>query len=84
MSRRYGGSGLGLTISRRLADMMNGSMRFESVEGKGSTFYLTIKGPWLPASLPRHSVPSPCRGKKILVIEGIFFPPKLYINKHNG
>jgi len=41
-TRKYGGTGLGLTISRRLAEKMGGSLSFESRTGKGSTFTLEI------------------------------------------
>ena len=41
-SRIYGGTGLGLVISKRLAEMMGGTMSVESVEGLGTTFYFNV------------------------------------------
>ncbi len=42
VSRKYGGTGLGLTISKKLANMMNGDLWIESEFGKGTKVYLKL------------------------------------------
>ncbi|HMX32188.1 MAG TPA: ATP-binding protein [Leptospiraceae bacterium] len=42
MTRKYGGSGLGLSISKKLVNILGGNLSFESKEGIGSTFCLSM------------------------------------------
>jgi signal transduction histidine kinase/ActR/RegA family two-component response regulator len=55
ITRRYGGSGLGLSICRQLAEMLDGDLDAESEPGGGSTFILSL--PLRPAEAPSASAP---------------------------
>ena len=52
-SRRYGGTGLGLTITRRLVELLGGQLEVESQLGKGSCFSFQ-----LPSEEARHELPA--------------------------
>ncbi len=51
LSRKYGGLGLGLAISKESARLMGGDITLESVKGKGSTFFIIL--PYKPAAIKK-------------------------------
>ncbi|WP_290872617.1 response regulator [Aquabacterium sp.] len=68
-TRRFGGTGLGLTISRQLAEAMGGQLWADSTQHQGSTFHFTVRLGLPDQSAPMALVRDGWAGKRLLLVD---------------
>lgn len=69
ITRRYGGTGLGLTICARLAQAMGGRIWAESELGRGSTFHVILHLEADPSGQDTQPLPVDFFGKRVLIVD---------------
>ena len=82
-TRRYGGTGLGLALTRHLAHMMGGEVGVQSVPGAGSTFWITVAmgRAQTDGEVGAPGAPADLQGRRAPTVDDV---PEALLRRHHG
>ena len=83
-TRKYGGTGLGLVIVKKLIEKMGGEIKLNSIQNMGTTFTITLKLKKIDKEIKENNSPTENISSKNAVKLGVKYPIKIIVAEDNS